>query len=50
MEAEDEAVIEAEIARPKRKVIATLQVIIQVTDLASSNLQCVLGPCCSWAL
>ncbi|GAB0197135.1 fer-1-like protein 4 [Grus japonensis] len=37
MEAEDEAVIEAEPARPKRKLIATLQVIIGVTDLASFN-------------
>lgn len=34
MEAEDEAVIEAEPARPKRKHIATLQVIIGVTDPA----------------
>lgn len=31
MEAEDEAVIEAEPAQPKRKRIATLQVIIGVT-------------------
>ena len=37
IEAEDEAVIEAEPARPKRKLIATLQVIIGVTDLASFN-------------
>lgn len=37
MEAEDEAVIEAEPARPKRKLITTLQVIIGVTDLASFN-------------
>lgn len=37
MEAEDEAVIEAEPARPKRKLIATLQVIIGVTDLSSFN-------------
>lgn len=50
MEAEDEAVIEAEPDRPKRKLIATLQVIIGVTDLAFSNLQCVLGPHCCWAL
>lgn len=31
MEAEDETVIEAELAQPKRKLIATLQVIIGVT-------------------
>lgn len=37
MEAEDEAVTEAEPARPKRKLIATLQVSIGVTDLASFN-------------
>lgn len=37
MEAEDEAVTEAEPARPKRKLIATLQVSVGVTDLASFN-------------
>ena len=37
MEAEDEAVTEAEPARPKRKLIATLQVITGVTDLGSFN-------------
>lgn len=37
IEAEDEIVIEAEPARPKRKLIATLQVITGVTDWASFN-------------
>lgn len=42
MEAEDEAVIEAEPAQPKRKLIATLQVIIGVTYSLSALALC---PC-----
>lgn len=40
MEAEDEAVIEAEPAQPKRKLIATLQVIIGVTYSLSALALC----------
>lgn len=35
MEAEDETVIEAEPAQPRRKLIATLQVSLGVMDMAS---------------